>query len=199
MEKIDFKKELKGLYQAKQAVQRVIAQQGAFLAVDGQGEPGGTRFEEAMQHLYSVAYTLKFGLKNAGVMDFVVPPLEMLWHDDPALVPDPKQWRWRALIRVPNEVTDEQVQSAKRTVAEKQPFHPSDVALVTWDEGASLQVLHVGPYDQVGPSYEQLEAAAKAKGVALTGSGHEVYLSDPRRSAPEKLKTIVRMPVATTS
>ena len=195
MDKIDFKKTMKELYRATNKVARVKAVEGTFLAVDGQGAPGGEAFEKAIQNLYPVAYTVKFSLKHAGTIDFVVPPLEALWHDNPAEVPDMTQWRWRTMIRVPESVKIEHVQEAQETILEKKGTDTSDVQLIRWEEGDSLQVLYIGPYDQVGAIYEQLHSSALSENVALGPPGHEIYLSDPRRTAPEKLKTIVRMPI----
>ena len=195
MDKIDFKKTMKELYRATNKVARVKAVEGTFLAVDGQGAPGGEAFQKAIQNLYPVAYTVKFALKNAGTIDFVVPPLEALWHDDPNEVPDMSKWRWRTMIRVPENVNSEQLQEAQSTILEKKGTDTSDVQLVRWEEGESLQALHIGPYDQVGPVYEQLQSSALLENVTLGPPGHEIYLSDPRRTAPEKLKTIVRMPI----
>ena len=195
MDKIDFKKTMKKLYRATNKVVRVKPGEGTFLAVDGQGAPGGEAFEKAIQDLYSVAYTVKFSLKKAGTIDFVVPPLETLWYDDPTEVPNMSQWRWRTMIRVPELVTGNHLREAQESILDKKGTDTSDVQLVRWAEGDSLQVLHIGPYDQVGPIYEQLHRRAQAENIALQPLAHEIYLSDPRRSAPDKLKTIVRMPI----
>ena len=195
MDKIDFKKMMKELYRATSKVARVKPGEGTFLAVDGQGTPGGEAFEKAIQNLYPVAYTLKFSLKKAGTIDFVVPPLEALWHDNPVEVPDMSQWRWRTMIRVPESVKTEHVQEAQESILERKGTDTSDVQLVRWEEGESLQLLHIGPYDQVGAIYEQLQSSALLENLTLGPPGHEIYLSDPRRTAPEKLKTIVRMPI----
>ena len=195
MDKIDFKKTLKELYRATSKVARVKPDEGTFLAVDGQGAPGGEAFEKAIQDLYPVAYTVKFALKKAGTIDFVVPPLEALWHDNPVEVPDMSQWRWRTMIRVPESVKTEHVREAQESILEKKGTDTSDVQLVRWEEGECLQVLHIGPYDQVGAIYEQLQSSARLENLTLGSPGHEIYLSDPRRTAPEKLKTIVRMPI----
>ncbi len=195
MDKIDFKKTMKELYRATNKVARVKPGEGTFLAVDGQGTPGGEAFEKAIQNLYPVAYTVKFSLKKVGTIDFVVPPLEALWHDNPVEVPDMSQWRWRTMIRVPESVKTEHVQEAQETILERKGTDTSDVQLVRWEEGESLQLLHIGPYDQVGAIYEQLQSSALLENLTLGPPGHEIYLSDPRRTAPEKLKTIVRMPI----
>ena len=196
MEKIDFKKTMKELYRATSKVEHVKPGEGTFLVVDGQGAPGGNEFQEVIRHLYSVAYTVKFSLKKAETMDFVVPPLEALWYDDPAEIPDVSLWRWRTMIRVPESVNSEHIQAAHRTILKKKGTDTTDVRLVKWKEGDSLQVLHIGPYNEVGPVYEELHSAALVENIALQLPGHEIYLSDPRRSAPEKLRTIVRMTIA---
>lgn len=196
MDKIDFKKTMKALYRATSKVERVNPGEGTFFAVDGCGAPGGEAFEKAIQNLYPVAYTVKFALKNAGTIDFVVPPLEALWYDNPNDVPDMSQWRWRTMIRVPACVSSEDLRAAQDSILDKKGTDTSDVRLVTWAEGGSLQVLHIGPYDEVGATYEQLQRSAQTENLALRAPGHEIYLSDPRRTAPEKLKTIVRMPIA---
>lgn len=192
MDKIDFKKTRKDLYRATSRVQRVEPGEGTFLTIDGQGTPGGPEFTNAIQHLYPVTYTLKFSLKRRGKIDFVVPPLETLWYDDPADVPETSKWRWKLLVRVPDSVTAGQVQAAKGDVLKKKGIDTSHVQLRRWTEGPSFQALHVGPYNEIGPVYEQLRETAAAEGLALHGPGHEVYLSDPRRTAPEKLRTIAR-------
>ena len=99
------------------------------------------------------------------------------------------------MIRVPESVKSEQLQEAQSTILEKKGTDTSDVQLVRWEEGDSLQVLHIGPYDQVGAIYEQFQSRALLENVTLGPPGHEIYLSDPRRTAPEKLKTIVRMSI----
>ena len=193
MDKIDFKKTMKELYRATSEVERVKPGEGAFLAVDGQGAPGGEAFEKAIQDLYSVAYTVKFTLKKAGTIDFVVPPLEALFYDNPNEIPDISQWCWRTMIRLPELVKSEQLQEAQKTILKKKGTGSSDVRLVRWEECESLQVMHIGPYDQVGPVYEQLHRRALVENIALQPPGHDIYLRDPRRSAPDKLRTIVRM------
>lgn len=196
MDKIDFKKTMKTLFRATSKVERVQPGEGTFLAVDGRGTPGGEAYETAIQNLYPVAYTVKFALKKAGTIDFVVPPLEALWYDNPTDVPDMSQWNWRTMIRVPALVSSEHLREAQQSILDKKGADTSDVQLVRWEEGDCLQLLHVGPYDQVGAIYDQLHVSAQAENFALQAPGHEIYLNDPRRTASEKLKTIVRMPIA---
>ena len=196
MEKIELVKKLKDLYTATNTIKEVVAERAVFLCVDGQGKPGGEAFQQAVGMVYPVVYTAKFTLKHAGVLDFAVSRLECLYD-----VPDAKntpmsEWQWRVLIRIPEEVTKTHVAEAKKTVREKKGLDCSAVKRVSWREGRALQVMHTGPYDQVSGAYERLVAEAGELGYRVKGPGHEIYISDPCRVAPEKLKTIVRLPVA---
>jgi hypothetical protein len=192
MEKIDFKKTLKDLYHATKTIKELVVDKGTFLSVDGKGQPGGPDFRIAFQQIFSIAYTVKFTLKMAGELDFAVPPPGCLYLDDPSKVPM-SEWRWRLLIRIPDEVTTAHIREAGKAVKERRGLDTSRVKRITWKEGRCLQALHVGPYEAVGPTYERLFARADELGLASTGPCHEIYLSDPRRVAPEKLKTIVRI------
>ena len=194
MEKIDLKKRYKALYSAKSEIGVVDAGEGRFLVVESQGSPGGEAFQNAVGQLYSVAYTLKFALKNAGMLDFGICSLEALYFDDPADTPR-DEWRWHLLIRIPEEVKPKDIEEAKNTVRTRKGIDTSVVKDVHLKEGRSLQVLHVGPYDEVGPVYQRLLHRITEQGLSCSGPPHEVYINDPRRVAPEKIKTIVRIPV----
>ncbi len=194
MEIIDYSKTLKHLYTATGKIQEINVESGTFLAVEGQGEPGGEVFQNRIQCLYATAYTLKFTLKYAGVLDFKVGKLECLYLSEPDKTPM-KEWRWRFLLRVPEGVTPRHLAQAKKSLKERRGLDAAVVKRIRWKEGRALQVLHVGPFDQVGATYGQLSAYAQQHGLRTQCPGHEVYLSDPRRIAPEKLKTIVRMRV----
>jgi len=194
METIDLKKLYRDLYRAKEVPEEVIASEGTFLAADGRGEPGGDSYQRTIEALYGVAYTMKFSLKGAGVLDFKVPHLECLWYSDPNDTPL-SEWEWRLLIRVPDRVSAAHLTDAQQRLHEKKGTDASVVRRLTWEEGRAIQVLHIGPYDRVTTSYGKVWEYAREHGLEVEGIGHEVYLSDPRRTAPEKLKTIVRMPV----
>jgi len=194
MEKIDFKKTLKHLYRAKPDIGEVDAGTGTYLSVKGQGAPGGDAYSEAIQKLYTVAFTLKFSLKHAGVLDFAVSSLETLYQDDPAEVPR-DEWRWEILIRIPEDVTEEQLRDTITAVKVSKGLDASAVTRAVLKEGRSLQTLHIGPYDQVGEVYRRMLAHMEENELVCSGLPHEIYLSDPRRVAPEKLKTIVRLPI----
>ena len=198
MKTSDLRKDLKFLYTAPRKVQEVTVDRAVYLYVDGQGEPGGDAFSAAMQAIYSVAYTIKFTLKKANVLDFKVPPPEVQW-----LVEDPKTtpmsaWRWRILLRIPDDVTPDHLRDAHKTLKAKKQMDVSCVRRKSWRQGRCLQVLHVGPYEEVEAAYNALLAHAAAMGAKPRGTGQcsEVYLNDPRRTAPEKLKTIVRIPIS---
>jgi hypothetical protein len=192
--KVDFRKLCPDLYRESREIAEVRAARGVFLAVDGVGEPGGPAFQAAVGALYALAYTAKFTLKHAGLGDFAVPALEGLYFDDPATTPR-AQWRWRLQLRIPDHVTARALTGVRKALAEKKGLDTRPVKRITWAEGRALQVLHVGPYDEVGGVYQRLIAEAVARGLSCAGPGHEIYLSDPRRVPPARIKTIVRMPV----
>jgi hypothetical protein len=193
MDPIDFTKQFKELYTAKRTVQEVVAGAGVFLAVEGQGAPGGAAFGQACEQLFSIVYTIKFGPLRQSV-NFKVGSLETLYLSDPAHTPM-AQWKWRLLIRIPDAVAAKDVTAAKKALKEKKGLDASAVKRIRWKEGRALQILHVGPYNQVGETYEQLQAAAAGQGCQTACPAHEIYLNSPCRTAPEKLKTIVRLPI----
>ena len=195
METIDHKRTHKELYRAKETPQQLTVPAATFLAVDGIGEPGGTAYQTAIEALYGVAYTMKFALRRAGVLDFKIPNLECLWLSDPTETPV-AEWQWRLLVRVPDQITEEQIADAGGRVQAKKQIDTSTVRRIESGRGWVIQVLHVGPYDTVADAYEKLGAYAQKHGLKLEGVGHEVYLNDPRRTAVEKLRTVVRMPLA---
>lgn len=194
METVDFSKTLKGLYSAKRKVEEVAADSGTFLAVEAQGRPGGEEFQQAIGALYSVAYTLKFACKAKGVLDFKVGKLECLYLSDPHKTAM-DDWQWRMLVRIPDQVSAGEVTQTKKALRQNKGIDASAVKRIPWKEGRALQGMHVGPYDDVARTYEQLASYAQEHGFEVTGPAHEIYISDPRRTAPEKLKTIVRLGV----
>lgn len=196
MQKIDFAKTHKHLYTATQKIKEVMVEKATFLSIKGKGEAGGTAFREAIQKMFTLAYTAKFTLLFAGKMNFGVSKLECLWPEDPSKLP-PAEWPWQLLIRIPNGITERDLKKVRKEILEKKQLDTSAVERWTWKEGRCVQVLHVGPYNEVGPVYKQLASHAESLTLEATAPGHEIYISDPRRVAPEKLKTIVRMPVRT--
>jgi hypothetical protein len=194
-EKVDFRKSHKALYTATAKIKEISVDRGAYLSESGQGAPGGPEFQASIQKLYTVAYTAKFSLRASRGLDFGIPCLECLWHlDDPVRTPK-DEWKWQLLIRIPEEVTAADLKAVAAAIREKKGLDVSSVERLKFEEGDCLQTMHVGPYDQVGVSYDRLFAHARERGLAPKMPCHEIYVSDPRRVAPEKLKTIVRLPV----
>lgn len=200
--KYDLKKELRHLYlPGSAAFDDVVVPPARYLAVDGHGDPNtSTEYAAAVGSLYASAYTLKFGFRASSGADFVVGPLEGLWSSaDPADFAAGKKdaWDWTMLIAVPQIVPDEDVEPALIAAAAKKPALPIDrVRLLRLDEGRCLQILHIGSYDDEAPTLARLHhELMPALGVDFNGPHHEIYLSDPRRVAPERLKTVLRQPI----
>ena len=162
-----------------------------FAAVDGAGAPANGAFQSAIPALYSVAYGVRFALRDRGV-DVKVAPLEALWSSPIGT------GRWRAMIRLPWAADCDLVDAVRRAAAERHPERQRDldtVSVVRWQEGLAAQTLHLGPYDAEAPSIDALATWIADHGYRPTGRHHEIYLSDPRRSAPDRLRTILRQPV----
>jgi hypothetical protein len=196
MAKTDLKKDLKPLYTASaQEAAMVTVPPRRYLMINGYGYPDNNpEFQARMEALYTASYTLKFMLKKTG-LDYVVPPLEGLWW---MLMGDfdldrRDDWRWTLMIPQPEEVTNDLLAQAV-AAAQKKKARPAleRLRLETYNEGEAAQILHVGPYDAVAATMERLHAFIRQKGYHFCGKHHEIYLSDPRRTPPEKLKTILR-------
>ena len=200
MDKLDFKKRDRAFYTGKPGRwDRIALPEMTFLAIDGAGDPNGPGYAEALGALYPLAYAIKFAEKAAG-RDFAVPPLEALWWaDDPAafVANDRAAWRWRALLRIPGTLDPGALDVARATARAKgRDGLLERVALIRLAEGDCLQTLHLGPYADEAPVLAHLhDAVMPAAGLTFNGPHHEIYLSDPRRTAPEKLRTILRQPV----
>ena len=202
----DVKREFKELYApANRDWELVEVPAQRFLAVDGRGDPNlAPAYTEAVEALYAVAYAIKFAAKRGLGRDLVVAPIEGLWYAaDPAgysafAAGDKASWSWTMLISQPDWVTDAFITEAvTATKAKKKLPALASVRIESLDEGRCAQLLHVGPYDDEAPALARLHGEFLAEhGLRLNGLHHEVYLGDPRRSAPEKLKTVLRQPVA---
>ena len=200
MEKLDLKKQLKHLYSpsAKKASIVEVPPMN-FLMIDGQGHP--TESEEypiAMQALYGLSYTIKFASKFKLGVDYVVMALEGLWWtgDTPDFKEDEGPWKWTSMIMQPDHITAEFVEQAREELAaKKDPPALDRVRFERFDEGLSAQIMHIGPYSAEAPTIERLHAFIHESGYELRGKHHEIYLGDPRRTAPERLKTVLRQPV----
>jgi len=173
-----------------------------YLMIDGRGDPNtASEFQEKAQVLYGLAYTIKFMLKEnpKSGCDFVVPPLSGLWHaEDMSAFHEKRmaEWIWTLMLMQPDAVTPEVLEKARAKLAKKKPStHIAAARLELYREGLALQVLHLGPYNAEGPTISRLHDFMKKNGYTFNGRHHEIYLNDPRRSAPEKIKTIIRQPV----
>jgi hypothetical protein len=200
--KIDLKSELKPLYTASaKGAALVEVPSLSFLQIDGSGDPNtSTDYRDAIEALYATAYTLKFTLKKGGGPDYAVMPLEGLWWSEDQTdfsLGNKDAWQWTMMILQPDAVTAGLFDEAVQAVAKKKGLPALDrMRLRRHEEGLCAQILHQGPYSAEGPTIARLHAFILESGYRLRGKHHEIYLGDPRRSAPEKLKTIVRQPVA---
>ncbi len=164
-----------------------------YLAIAGQGAPGGERFTACIGALFGVAFTIKMTLKFAGKQDYSVCKLEGLWFQSNMESMPREQWKWKLLIRTPDFITPAHLKEAVAKLLSKgKPPEVKEVALETLDERECVQMLHVGPYERECGTVAQMETFARAKGFKLAGPHHEIYLSDPRRVPAARLKTILR-------
>lgn len=171
--------------------------QAKYLAVRGQGAPGGERFTVCIGALYGVAFTIKMTRKFAGKGDYAVCKLEGQWFFNGDATKIPKdQWSWKLMIRTPDFITEADRKQAVATLLKKGKSHAvEDVKLEMIDEGQCVQMLHVGPYETECESIALMREFAEANAFKLSGPHHEIYLSDPRRVPPQRLKTILREPL----
>lgn len=202
MEKLDLKKLHRALYAAKPEPALLEVPALTYLMVDGHGDPNDNPlFEAGAGALYALSYTLKFMVKKQGLADYGVMGLQGLWWaDDPAAfrAGDRARWQWTLMILQPDFVTPDLVAAARQEIIAKKKDVPRlyDVRLETLAEGLCAQILHVGPYAEECGTITRLHEFIAAQGKELRGKHHELYLGDPRRTAPEKLKTILRQPVS---
>jgi hypothetical protein len=202
MTRIDYKKELKQFYHAKLGKPEVVQMPAMnFIMIDGKGDPNTSQeYIDAIQTLYPVAYTIKFTSKFKG-SDFGVMPLEGLWWTPDMAdfnTNDKSNWHWTAMIMQPETVTQEIFEQSVQQVRKKKQLASLDkLRFETYEEGRAAQVLYLGPYANEGPTIQALHQFIAEQGGKLEATNkhhHEIYLSDPRRVAPEKLKTIIRQP-----
>lgn len=201
--KQDFKKSLDA-YQAKRDQFRIVdVPDLQYLMIDGHGDPNTSpAFTRAVQALYPVAYKLKFASKRDLGRDYVVMPLEGLWWADDmdsfTQSRDKSRWDWTLMIMVPEWIGESMFTTAVAQAATKnRPAQLDDVRLETLPEGRCVQTLHVGPFDDEAEVLRRLHHEfVPHHGLRLVGTHHEIYLSDPRKTAPEKQRTILRQPVS---
>ncbi|WP_127500616.1 GyrI-like domain-containing protein [Actinoplanes solisilvae] len=196
MEKVDFKRAI-AAYRARAGAFAVVdVPELRYLMIDGHGDPNAGGFAEATAALYPLAYRLKFASKKTLGRDYVVMPLEGLWWAEDmqtfTAARDKTRWDWTLMIMVPDWIDAGLFEDVRSEV----DGHPA-VRLETLAEGRCVQTLHIGSYDDEGPVLARMhEEFIAAQGLRMVGKHHEIYLSDARRTAPEKLRTILRQPVA---
>ena len=202
MEKIDYKNELKHLYRpTTKKVEIVEVPKMNFLMIDGDGGPNHPTFQNAIEVLFPLSYTLKFMIKKSDIgIDYGVLPLEGLWWADDmsSFIKDKKDdWKWTLMIMQPELVKKEMVVKAIEEVRKKKnPVALPLVRFESFSEGKVAQIMHIGPFSEEGPTVEKLHVFIGDSGSQRIGKHHEIYLSDIRRAAPEKWKTIIRQPMS---
>lgn len=201
MSKRDLKREFRELYHASaRRVAEVDVPAFSYLMIDGEGDPNHSpAYSQAVEALFSVSYTAKFALKKSALaIDYAVMPLEGLWWADDwsvFLTDDRARWKWTMMIMQPDFLPGEMIQAAIDRVARTKNL-PA-LTKIRWEkftEGHCAQILHVGPFSEEGPTIKKLHAYVDGRSER-TGKHHEIYLSDIRRAAPDKWKTIIRQPM----
>lgn len=201
--KTDFKKQIETYSAPRGKFEVVTVPAMQFLMIDGHGDPNTSKaYEEALTTIYPMAYKLKFFSKGELDRDYAVMPLEALWWSDDmdffTTARDKSRWDWTLMNMVPNWITAEHVEAARQAVERKGGAPALDaLRLETFNEGLAVQSLHVGSYDDEAPVLDTMHNDfILARSLQMTGKHHEVYLSDSRRTAADKLRTILRQPVA---
>lgn len=202
MKKVDYKKEHKDLYSSSaKKVSIVDVPQMQFLMIDGAGDPNTSReFQEAVEALFSVSYTLKFMIKkDEWGVDYGVMPLEGLWWADDMSqfnVEAKNSWKWTLMIMQPEFITGVLIAEAMETVQDKKKVPvASMLRFESFEEGQAAQIMHIGPFSEEGPTVEKLHDFIEENSFMRRGKHHEIYLSDIRRANPEKWRTVIRQPV----
>ncbi len=201
MEKIDFKKTMKQFYApGAKDFELIDVPPMRFLMVDGHGDPNTAPvYPQAVETLYAAAYALKFASKERLGKDYTVPPLEGLWWSedmDSLVTRDKSQWDWTMMIMVPDFIDEVTHAAAMAKVAKKAPPLLNRLRLEVYHEGLSFQIMHIGSYDDEAPTLHRLHhEVIPGGGYEPSGKHHEIYLGDPRKTEPAKLKTVLRQPV----
>ena len=204
----DYKKEYKELYQPKRQPSVIQAPEMQYVAVEGRGDPNRPdgEYAAALGILYSISYAIKMSYKGAraieGYFPYVVPPLEGLWWSKdgclPADLPNKADFRWISMIRLPAFVTGEVFAWAQEEAARRKGMDTAKARMLTLSEGLCVQCMHVGPYDEEPAAIKRLHDYLETHGYVTDYTDrrhHEIYLGDPRKTAPEKLKTVIRLPI----
>lgn len=204
----DFKKEYKEFYMPKNKPEIVNVPKANYIAVRGKGDPNeeGGMYQKALGVLYAVAYTLKMSYKTAyqivGFFEYVVPPLEGFWWQDGVDgvdYSDKASFHWISVIRLPDFITEKDVEWAVQTASQKKKMDCSPAEFLTVDEGLCVQIMHIGAYDDEPATVAVMDAFLRENGyvndLGRERLHHEIYLSDARKTAPEKRKTVIRHPI----
>ncbi|MFX1275334.1 MAG: GyrI-like domain-containing protein [Promethearchaeota archaeon] len=202
--KIDFKKSMKEFYQpSSKEVVTIDVPKMQFLMIDGQGSPGDSKeYQDALEVLFPVAFKTKFISKDQG-KDYVVPPSEGLWwadNMDDFTDNNRDKWKWTMMIMQPEWITKDMINEAIKITGEKKPELKENLKrlrLEEYEERKSAQIMHIGPYSEEGPTVSKIHKYIKEQGGTFDGhklKHHEIYLSDPRKTKPEKMKTVIRQP-----
>ena len=204
----DYKKEYKEFYMPKGKPEIVDVPEMNYIAVRGKGDPNqpGGEYKEAVGMLYTIAYTIKMSKKGShrmkGFFDYVVPPLEGFWYQEGVHGVDYARkdtFHWISVIRLPDFVSEEEFVWAREEAERKKKIGTSIAEYLTIEEGLSVQCMHIGPYEEEPAAVERMHAYMEEQGCVLDISEHrlhhEIYLSDPRKTAPEKRKTVIRHPI----
>lgn len=199
-DRIDLYKVHRDEYAAAPEPRTVTIGPALYLAVEGHGEPGGVEFQEKLSALYGVLYTIKFAAKRRG-QDFKASGMEGLWwtpSGDSNYLEIPRQdWCWQLMVRVPEFVSVEDLEAARDELRGRGKTGDFDgVGLESLDEGLCVQALHVGPYETESETLRKMDELVQRNGLMYRGLHHEIYLSDPRRVPPERIRTILRHPVS---
>jgi hypothetical protein len=199
VQKLDLYKDHKSEYVASKKPVLVKTHPAQYLTISGHGEPASPEFQNKIGTLYGVAFTIKMTRKFAG-KDYKVCHLEGLYwgsgKEESLGCVDPKEWNWLLVIRVPDFIKEKDLQKAiVQLRAKGKAGDFEEVKLESLDEGVCVQMLHIGPYNQENKTIDQMLAFVKREGLACRGKHHEIYLSDPRRVPPDRLRTILRFPV----
>ncbi len=200
LEILDLRKLLKPYFSASPQPALLSVPRFRYLMLDGSGDPNADpRYQAAVQALYSLAYTIKFSIKKTRSVDYPVMPLQGTWWAEKMedfLAGERQRWQWTMMILQPELVTEEELQQARLVVERKKPGLPlGEVRLAEFEEGLCAQLMHIGPYAAEAPNIARLHEFIARNNLQLRGKHHEIYLSDPNRTAPEKMRTILRQPV----
>jgi hypothetical protein len=201
MKRLDLKKDLKRFYvPSPKQVDLLQIPPMNFIMVDGKGDPNTSKaYRDSVDALFNLSYTLKFAIKKEDGVDYPVMALEGLWSTPqgvPFALADRDSWSWTSMIMQPDCVSNEWFHRAIKMVRSKKDLPSLDLArLERFDEGLSAQIMHLGPYSAEEPTIKRIHTFISENGYVQRGRHHEIYLGDPRRSAPEKLRTVLRQPV----